>query len=139
MKRLPVKFENPTFEGGKKGHQLYGANWQQHINQLLQQRYGNIKGIQDEQSNSNQQQQQQGAQQGSGQQSGQAKEMDLPKEKAIDAEHGEADLKGKVNEIDAKESGGEKVDAKEQMNEKTAEKGKASEQPAEKSSGQKAE
>lgn len=43
--RLPIKFEAPTFQG-KKGHELYGANWQQHINQVLQQRYGNIRGIQ---------------------------------------------------------------------------------------------
>ena len=45
-KPLPIKFENPTFEGGKNGPQLYGADWQQHINALLRQRYGNVVGIQ---------------------------------------------------------------------------------------------
>ena len=58
VKRLPIKFENPTFEGGKKGPQLYGSQWQQHINELLHQRYGDVKGIQPD---GEQQQQQHGS------------------------------------------------------------------------------
>ena len=71
-KPLPIKFEQPTFEGGKDGPQLYGAGWQQHINQLLRQRYGNVVGIQED---SGQQQQQSKAKDKGGEESGKKEKL----------------------------------------------------------------
>ena len=101
VKRLPIKFENPTFEGGKKGHQLYGQNWQQHINDLLRQRYGHMTAIQ---ADSTQQQQQQS----SSQQSGRG---------------------GQVKEVRSKSEGG-KAGGQQKVEEKSSEKGKESETAA---------
>ena len=109
MKRLPIKFENPTFEG-KKGHQLYGSNWQQHINDMLRQRYGNVQGIQAE-----------SGQQSGSEQSGQAKA----------SEKGNEAGQKKGQEKESEKAGG----AKEKVSEKAAgEEEKAPEKAAEKGS-----
>lgn len=93
-KHLPIKFEAPTFEGGKKGHQLYGANWQQHINQLLRQRYGNVRGIQAE----------------SGQQQGQSKEIIQQEQQSNAAGQQKSEEKAGVKEKEkASKATGEKA------------------------------